>query len=56
MYLLVKLCDMRILQCFMCAEKQFSCFMGNELIANIIFIFKIEIKSTLGYTCLIYDI
>ena len=56
MHLLVKFSYPGSLQCLMCTEKQLTCFMGNQFVADIILILKIKIKSTLGNPGLIYNI
>ena len=56
MYLFLKVCQFSLTQCFMCMEKELPCFMGDKLVPDVIFIFKIQIKGAFCNTCLISDI
>ena len=56
MYLLFKITDISSSQCFMGMIKKLPCLVGDKFISDIIFIFEIKIESSLGYTCLIYNI
>ena len=56
-HLLLKILDVRMAQQIRigCLE-YLACLVRNQMISNIVFIFEIKIESSLGYTCLIYNI
>ena len=45
-----------LLQCQIGSLKYLACLVGDQVIADIVFIFEIKIKRSFGNTCIFYNI
>ena len=55
--LFFKILDIRMTQQIRIGSLEYlACLVRNQMISNIVLIFEIKIESSLGYTCLIYNI
>ena len=56
-HLILKILNLRmLLQCQIGSLKYLACLVGDQVIADIVFIFEIKIKRSFGNTCIFYNI